>query len=58
MKLLLLVPGALMVVVGIVLAGQFDLVGPQFPEGPVGVIGWGLILCGLLEMRLVDAVVG
>jgi hypothetical protein len=56
-KLLLVLPGALLVVVGIALSAQFTFVGPTFPDDPLGFVGWGLLLVGLAEMKLVDAIV-
>lgn len=55
MRVLLLVPGVVLVLAGIALSAQFTLSGPEIPTDPLGWVGWTLILVGLAEMKVVDA---
>jgi hypothetical protein len=57
-KLKLLLPGALLGLVGVVLSADFRFAGPTFPDGPVDVLGWLLLLGGLAWMAAVDRLAG
>lgn len=54
---LLLLPGAVLTLVGIALSAQFTFTGPTLPTTPLGWVGWVLVVAGLLEMKLVAGLV-
>lgn len=56
MERLLLAPGALAALLGVALSAQFTLASPESPTTPIGFVGWALLMGGLLEMKLVLAV--
>jgi hypothetical protein len=54
-KLKLLIPGVVLSLAGVALTAEFDLIGPQLPDGPVEWAGWVALLLGLLLMKLAAA---
>jgi hypothetical protein len=52
MRVLLLLPGALLALVGVALTATFSGVGPEIPQSPAGVLGWALLLLGLAAMKV------
>jgi hypothetical protein len=50
-----MIPGAVLSLAGVALTAEFDLIGPQFPDGPVEWIGWIALLLGLFLMKLAAA---
>jgi hypothetical protein len=52
MRLLLLLPGAVLALVGLALTATFSFIGPEFPQSLQGVLGWALLLLGLAAMKV------
>jgi|GEM_PF-2601044 len=51
MRLLLLLPGALLALVGLALTATFSFIGPELPQSLQGVLGWALLLLGLVAVN-------
>lgn len=52
MQLRFLLPGALLALLGVALSATFSLGGPTIPRSPLGVVGWALLLVGLVAMKV------
>jgi len=52
MRLRLLLPSAVLALVGVALTATFSFVGPEVPQTRQGVAGWALLLLGLVAMKV------
>lgn len=51
MRLLLMVPGALLALTGVALSATFSFIGPEIPQSPLGFVGWALLLLGSAAVK-------
>jgi hypothetical protein len=52
MRLLFLLPGALLALAGVALTATFSFTGPEIPQTLQGFVGWALVLLGLAAMKV------